>query len=73
MDELGAGMSELAGQVTALAAAGRAIAAGPAGRLGALAYGVRHAMSVRRPRRPRRTLPGRVMEPGELARGRAPR
>jgi hypothetical protein len=70
MDELGAGMSELAGQVTALAALGRAIAAGPAGRLGALAYGVRHAMSVRRPRR---TLPGRVMERPELTQGRAPR
>jgi hypothetical protein len=70
MDELGAGMSELAGQVTALAALGRAIAAGPAGRLGALAYGVRHAMSLRRPRR---TLPGRVMERAELTQGRAPR
>jgi len=70
MDELGAGMSELAGQVTALAALGRAIAAGPAGRLGALAYGVRHAMSLRRPRR---TLPGRVMERGELTGREAPR
>jgi len=70
MDELGTGMSELARQVTALAALGRAIAAGPLGRLGALAYGVRHAVSLRRPRR---TLPGRVMERGELTRGRAAR
>jgi hypothetical protein len=70
MDELGAGMSELAGQVNALAALGRAIAAGPAGRLGALAYGVRHATSLRRPRR---TLPGRVIGRGELTRGRAAR
>jgi uncharacterized protein YoxC len=70
MDDLGAGMSELAGQVTALADLGRAIKAGPAGRLGAFAYGVRHAMSLRRPRS---TLPGRVMERGELTPGRAPR
>ena len=70
MDELGAGMSELAGQVTALAGLGRTIAGGPIGRLGAVAYGVRHAMSLRRPRR---TLPGRVMERGELTGGRGPR
>ena len=70
MDELGAGMSELAGQVNALAALGRAIATGPAGRLGALAYGMRHAMILHRPRR---TLPGRVIERGELTRGRAAR
>ncbi|MBV9382085.1 MAG: DUF948 domain-containing protein [Streptosporangiaceae bacterium] len=48
MDELGAGMSELAGQVSALAGLGRAIASGPVGRAAALAYGVRHAVSVRR-------------------------
>ena len=66
MDELGAGMSELAGQVTALAGLGRAIAGGPVGRAGALAYGVRHAVSLRRASR--RTLPGRVMERGELTR-----
>jgi uncharacterized protein YoxC len=69
MDELGTGMSELAGQVTALASVGRVIATGPVGRLGALAYGVRHAMTLRRPQR---TLPGRVMERGELTQGRAP-
>lgn len=72
MDELGAGMADLAGQVTALAGLGRAIAGGPVGRMGAVAYGVRHAMSLRRPRR---TLPGRVMDRGELTGpgGRAPR
>ena len=70
MDELGSGMSELAGQVTALAAFGRAIADGPVARLGALAHGVRHAVSVRRPAR---TLPGRVVERGELTQGRASR
>ena len=77
MDELGAGMTELAGQVTALAGLGRTIAAGPVGRTAALAYGVRHAVGLRRAAR--RTLPGRVVERrgverrgverGELARG----
>ena len=52
MDELDAGMAELAGQVTALAGLGRTIAGGPVGRVGALAYGVRHAVSLRRRRRP---------------------
>jgi uncharacterized protein YoxC len=66
MDELGAGMAELAGQVTALAGLGRMIAAGPVGKTAALAYGVRHAVGLRRAAR--RTLPGRVMERGELAR-----
>ena len=56
MDELGAGMSDLAGQVTALAGLGRTIAGGPVGRVGALAYGLRHAVRLRRTSR--RTLPG---------------
>jgi len=69
MDELGAGMAELAGQVTTLAGFGRMIADGPVGRTAALAYGVRHAVGLRRAeRRSRRTLPGRVIERGELAR-----
>ena len=69
MDELGAGMAELAGQVTTLAGLGRMIADGPVGRTAALAYGVRHAVGLRRAeRRSRRTLPGRVIERGELAR-----
>jgi hypothetical protein len=67
MDELDAGMAELAGQVTALAGLGRTVASGPVGRVGALAYGVRHAVSLRRGGS-RRTLPGRVVEGGELAR-----
>ena len=73
MDELGAGMAELAGQVTALAGLGRAIAGGPVGRVGALAYGVRHAVGLRRAGRrdaAGRTLPGRVVperDRGELA------
>jgi len=61
MDELGAGMAELAGQVTALAGFGRAIAGGPVGRAAALAYGVRHAVALRRPGS-RRALPGSVIE-----------
>jgi hypothetical protein len=65
MAELDAGMAELAGQVTALAGLGRAIASGPVGRLGALAYGVRHAVSLRRGG-PKNPLPGRVVERGEL-------
>jgi X-X-X-Leu-X-X-Gly heptad repeat protein len=48
MDELNEGMSQLTDQVSALAGLGRAIAAGPAGRVGALVYGVRHAVSIRR-------------------------
>ncbi|MGH3268621.1 MAG: DUF948 domain-containing protein [Trebonia sp.] len=70
MDDLDAGMAELAGQVTALAGLGRTIAAGPVGRMGALAYGVRHAVSLRRGGL-RNPLPGRVVERGELARSRA--
>ena len=64
MDDLGTGMNELAGQVTALAGLGRAIASGPVGRAGALAYGVRHAVGLRRSGR--RTLPGQVVEDGDL-------
>jgi hypothetical protein len=60
MDELGVGMAELAGQVTALAALGRTIADGPVAKTAALAYGVRHAVALRRAAR--RTLPGRVVE-----------
>jgi uncharacterized protein YoxC len=70
MDDLDAGMAELAGQVTALAGLGRTLAAGPVGRVGALAYGVRHAVSLRRGG-PRNPLPGRVVERGELTQSRA--
>jgi multidrug resistance efflux pump len=65
MEQLGTGMSELARQVTALAGLGRVIAAGPAGRAAALAYGVRHAVTLRRGR-PENTLPGRVLARAEL-------
>ena len=59
MDELGAGMTELAGQLSALAGLGRALAAGPVGRAAAVAYGVRHAVTLRRDAR--RALPGQVV------------
>jgi hypothetical protein len=61
-------MTELAGQVTALAGLSRAIAGGPVGRVGALAYGVRHAVSRRR-----RALPAKVIENGLTERGRTER
>lgn len=65
MDELGAGMTELAGQVSALAAFGRTLAGtvigGPVGRTAAVAYGVRHAVGLRRAAR-RRALPGEVVK-----------
>lgn len=48
MDELGDGVAELAGQMSALAGMGRALAAGPVGRAAAVAYGVRHAVALRR-------------------------
>jgi hypothetical protein len=59
-------MNELAGQVTALAGLGRMIAHGPVGRAGAVVYGVRHAVTLRRSGT-RRALPGRVVERAELA------
>jgi uncharacterized protein YoxC len=52
MDELGSSMEELAGQVSALAGFGRtmagAVVSGPVGRAAAVAYGVRHAVALRR-------------------------
>jgi hypothetical protein len=67
MDELGAGMEELAGQVSAVAAFGRTVAgsviSGPAGKVAAVAYGVRHAVSLRRGGG-RRTLPGELVAEG---------
>jgi len=61
MDELGSGMAELAGQVSALAGLGRSLAAGPVGRAAAVAYGVRHAVTLRRGASNRRALPGEVV------------
>ena len=64
MGELNAGMAELSEQVTALAGLGRAIASGPAGRVGAFVYGVRHAVAIRRDGTAR---PGRAVPPAWLA------
>lgn len=59
--DLGESMTELAGQASALAAIGRSVAgvvvAGPVGRVAAVAYGVRHAVGLRR---------GTVARPGAL-------
>jgi uncharacterized protein YoxC len=65
MEELGAGVSELAGQVSTLAGLGRSLAAGPAGRAAAVAYGVRHALVLRRGAR-RRALAGQLVNGAEL-------
>ena len=59
MDELGDSVTELTGQLSALAGLGRALAAGPVGRAAAVAYGVRHAVALRRDAR--RALPGQVV------------
>ena len=59
MDELGDSVTELNGQLSALAGLGRALAAGPVGRAAAVAYGVRHAVALRRGAR--RALPGQVV------------
>ncbi|HWG02763.1 MAG TPA: DUF948 domain-containing protein [Trebonia sp.] len=73
MDELGTGMEELAGQVNALAGFGKtmagAVVTGPVGKAAAVAYGVRHAVGLRRGSR-HRTLPGEVVRhAGEIGNG----
>jgi uncharacterized protein YoxC len=59
--DLGASMTELAGHASALAGIGRSVAGavvgGPVGRAAAVAYGVRHAVGLRR---------GTVSRPGAL-------
>jgi uncharacterized protein YoxC len=82
MDELGKGMADLASQVNALAGFGRTVAGavvtGPVGKAAALAYGVRHAVSLRRGG-PRNAVPGKVVggveggSPGVAGRGAAGR
>jgi hypothetical protein len=64
MEELGTGMSELAGQVNALAGFGRTLTAGPVARAAAVAYGIRHATALRRSRRG--ALPVQAVKPGEV-------
>jgi len=64
MDDLGASVTELAGQASALAGVGRtvggALVGGPLGRAAAVAYGVRHAVTLRRAGP--KALPGQVVK-----------
>jgi uncharacterized protein YoxC len=48
MDQVTANVAELTGHVNALANVARAVAAGPVGKAGALAFGVRRAVALRR-------------------------
>jgi len=71
MDELGASISELAGQAASLAGIGRtvggAFVGGPLGRAAAVAYGVRHAVALRRGTAARaNALAGKVVTGPEL-------
>jgi len=73
MNEVSANVAELTEHVSALAGLGRALAAGPLGKFAAVAYGVRHAVGVRRdggvtgmPTAPAISVPG----PGDGATGR---
>jgi hypothetical protein len=69
--DLGDSMTELAGQASALAGIGKSVAGavvgGPLGRAAALAYGIRHAVGVRRGTAVRPgALPGRLVSAAEL-------
>jgi uncharacterized protein YoxC len=76
--DLGDSMTELAGQANALAGIGKSVAGavvgGPLGRAAAVAYGVKHAVGLRRGTATRPgVLPGQVVNAAELpaaARGR---
>lgn len=48
MDQVTANVAELTGHVSTLANTAKAVAAGPVGKAGALAFGVRRAVSLRR-------------------------
>ena len=48
MNEVSANVAELTEHVSALAGLGRALAAGPVGKVAAVTYGVRHAVGMRR-------------------------
>ena len=69
--DLGDSMTELAGQASALAGIGKTVAGavvgGPIGRAAAVAYGVRHAVGLRRGTVAKPgALPGRVVNGAEL-------
>jgi uncharacterized protein YoxC len=70
--DLGDSMTELAGQASALAGIGKSVAGavvgGPVGRAAAVAYGIRHAVGLRRgPAGRPGALPGEVVKGAELA------
>lgn len=48
MDQVTANVAELTGHISTLATAAKTVAAGPVGKVGALAFGVRRAVSLRR-------------------------
>ena len=69
--DLGDSMTELAGQASALAGIGKSVAgavvSGPIGRAAAVAYGIKHAVGLRRGTVARPgALPGRVVSTAEL-------
>jgi uncharacterized protein YoxC len=69
--DLGDSMTELAGQASALAGIGKGVAGalvgGPVGRAAAVAYGIRHAVGLRRGTVSRsRALPGEIVNGAEL-------
>jgi uncharacterized protein YoxC len=71
MDDLGASITELAGQAASLAGIGRtvsgALISGPLGRAASVAYGVRHAVALRRGTAARaNALAGKVVTNPEL-------
>jgi uncharacterized protein YoxC len=73
MDDLGTSITELAGQAATLAGIGRtvggALVTGPLGRAASVAYGVRHAVALRRGTTARpNALAGQVVTGAELSR-----
>lgn len=69
--DLGDSMTQLAGQASALAGIGKSVAGavvgGPVGRAAAFAYGVRHAIGIRRgTTAPPGALPGHLVNAAEL-------
>ncbi|HEY3956786.1 MAG TPA: DUF948 domain-containing protein [Streptosporangiaceae bacterium] len=63
MDQVTANVAELTGHVNSLASVAKAVAAGPVGKAGALAYGVRRAVSLRR----QGDGPGRAAAPADAS------
>ena len=67
MTQVSADVAELTEHVSALAGLGRALVTGPVGKAAAIAYGVRHAVALRRPDGSARVaapVPGQRPAPG---------